>query len=159
MHINLIWEIHPVFPLIYIISEILHLFSSFLLDAEQTMVLVSLPSSAFHQILMIYKQILRCPREVLLKGILCRSKAVACKVNNHLLIDLVYEVVYWVSVSWTHTVGVAPLRFPWQRHLVWEKLGGIAYTPRKGEMKLPPAPHFSLQSSFVFVFVSVFIFP
>lgn len=115
-------------------------FSSFLLDVEQTMALVSLPSSAFHQILMIYKQILSLPQGSSLKGILSRSKAVACKVNNHLLIDLVYEVVYWVSASWTHTVGVAPLRFPWQPHLVWKKLGGLAYTPRKGEMKLPPPP-------------------
>lgn len=106
---------------------------------------------AFHQKLMIYKLILKCPRELLLKGILYRSKFVACKVNNHLLTDLVYEVVYWVSVSWTHTVGVPPRRLPWQPRLVRKKLGWIAYTPRKGKMKLPPAP--SLYRAVLFLFL------
>lgn len=154
MHINLIWGIHLVF------STDLHDFgdpSSFVFIPPGCRADESSCFSSFlclHQILMVWKQILRCPRKVLLKGILCRSKAFACKVNNHLLIDLVYEGVYWVSVSSTHTVGVAPHRFPWQPHLVWKKLGGIAYTPRKGETKLSsvPYPNFSLPSSFVFVF-------
>ena len=75
-------------------SEILRLFPSFLLDVQQATAPVFLPPYAFHQKLMIYKLILKCPRELLLKGILCRGKAIACKVNNHLLIDLVYEVVF-----------------------------------------------------------------
>ena len=90
-----------------------------------------LPSS-FHPIVMIYKQILKCPREQTLKGIPYWSKVVAYIVHNHLLIDLACKLVYWVSISWTHSVGVIPFQFPQHPYLVQNKLSGIACTPRKG---------------------------
>ena len=81
---------------------------------------------------MINKQILKCPREQTLKGIPYWSQVVAYIVHNHLLIDLACKLVYWVSISWTHTVQVIPFQFPQHPYLVQNKLSGIACTPRKG---------------------------